>query len=84
MAMRLWLKDSERRADPAPAATDDRKPLMAGLILWLVALVALLIAYGPAGPSGDYTWLWACLIGAGMGVLGLVVVHRQRRKATRR
>jgi len=36
--MRLWLKDSERRPDPAPIKTDDRKVVLIGLVLWLVAL----------------------------------------------
>ncbi|MEO7006822.1 MAG: DUF2530 domain-containing protein [Terrimesophilobacter sp.] len=78
--MRLWLKDSERRPDRAPAATDDRIPLISGLILWLVALAVLLIASGSAGPSGDGSWIWACLIGAGIGAAGLAFVHRQRHK----
>jgi peptidoglycan/LPS O-acetylase OafA/YrhL len=82
--MRLWLKDSERRPDPAPAVTDDRKPLITGLVLWLLALGVLLVAFGPAGPSGDYTWIVACLIGAVMGGVGLAFVYRQRRTATRR
>jgi hypothetical protein len=82
--MRLWLKDSERRPDPAPAATDDRIPLITGLVLWLLALVGVLIAFGPAGPSGDGTWLWACFIGAGIGLLGLAFVYRQRRAGRRR
>ena len=82
--MRLWLKDSERRPDPAPAATDDRKPLITGLILWLAALTVLLARFGPTGPSGDYTWTGACLIGAGIGAAGLAFVYRQRRNATRR
>ena len=29
--MRLWLKDSERRPDPAPVETDDRKAMLVGL-----------------------------------------------------
>lgn len=82
--MRLWLKDSERRPDPAPAATDDRKPLITGLILWMAALTVLLVAFGPTGPSGDYTWTLTCLIGAGIGAIGLAVVYRHRRKTTRR
>jgi hypothetical protein len=82
--MRLWLKDSERRPDPAPAATDDRKPLITGLILWFVALAVLLVAFGPTGPSGDYTWTGACLIGAGIGGVGLAFVYWQRRSTARR
>ena len=41
--MRLWLKDSERRPDPTPVATDDRKPMIVGLALWIIALIVVLI-----------------------------------------
>ncbi|HEY9477234.1 MAG TPA: DUF2530 domain-containing protein [Microbacteriaceae bacterium] len=77
--MRLWLKDSERRPDPTPVATDDRKPMIVGLALWIIALIVVLIVLGPAGISADPTALWACVAGVGLGVLGLVYVHRQRR-----
>jgi hypothetical protein len=77
--MRLWVKDSERRPDPAPVATDDRKPMAVGLGLWIIASIVVLIALGPAGISADPTPLWACVAGAGLGLLGLVYVHRQRR-----
>jgi hypothetical protein len=77
--VRLWLKDSERKPDPTPAATDDRKPLAVGSILWLVALVVVLISSGPLGPSGDRSWTWACVAGLAIGALGLAYVHRQRR-----
>ena len=39
--MRLWLKDSERRADPAPVKTDDRKAFFVGTVAWVIALVSL-------------------------------------------
>ena len=39
--MRLWLKDSERRPDPEPVKTDDRKAMLVGIALWLVALAGL-------------------------------------------
>jgi hypothetical protein len=77
--MRLWVKDSERRPDPAPVATDDRKPMAVGLGLWIIASIVVLIALGAAGISADPTPLWACVAGVGLGLLGLVYVHRQRR-----
>ena len=45
--MRLWLKDSERRPDPEPVKTDDRKVVLVGLVLWLVALAGLLLFLAP-------------------------------------
>ena len=75
--MRLWLKDSERRPDPAPTPTDDRKPILIGLGLWLVALVAVLLL-GPLLAPADRWWVWACVAGLALGLIGLLYTHRRR------
>jgi len=73
--MRFVLKDSERRPDPVPVVTDDRKAVLIGLVLWVVALVVVLIvAPGTAA-------IWTCIVGLALGALGLVytqVRHRRR------
>lgn len=76
--MRLWLKDSERRPDPAPIRTDDRKAVLVGLVLWLVALGALLVFLSPLLADGRGWWLWTVLIGLGIGLILLVYTHRRR------
>lgn len=76
--MRLWLKDSERRPDPEPAQTDDRKAMLVGLALWLVGLVVLLLFLGSLIAAGLTGWLWTCVVGLALGLLGLIVTHRQR------
>ena len=64
--MRFVLKDSERRPDPVPVVTDDRKAVLVGLVLWVVALVVVLIvAPGMAA-------IWTCIVGLALGLLGLV------------
>ena len=77
--MRLWLKDSERRPDPAPVRTDDRKVVLVGLVLWLVALGGLLLFLRPLLADGRGWWLWTVLIGLALGVIGLVYVSVKRR-----
>jgi hypothetical protein len=77
--MRFWLKDVERRPDPAPVATDDRAAILAGLELWVVALAALLVFVGPLVDAGRVWWLWTCLVGIGLGLGTLVYVHRRAR-----
>ena len=63
--MRFWLKDSERRADPAPVKTDDRKAFLVGTVAWVAALVATLVLR-------TEPWLvWACVAGLAIGVIGL-------------
>ncbi len=76
--MRLWLKDSERRPDPTPVATDDRKAVLVGFVLWLVALGWLLLFLTPLLAAGRGWWLWTVLIGLGLGLVLLVYTHRRR------
>ncbi|HLT67011.1 MAG TPA: DUF2530 domain-containing protein [Microbacterium sp.] len=77
--MRFWLSDEERRPDPAPVATDDRAAILAGLVLWVLALAALLVFVGSLVEAGRVWWLWTCLVGIGLGLVTLVYVHRRTR-----
>ena len=73
--MRFVLKDSERRPDPVPVVTDDRKAVLVGLVLWVVALVIVLIV-APGMPA-----IWTCIVGLALGLLGLVYTQvRHARK----
>lgn len=79
--MRIWLKDSERKPDPTPVATDDRKVVLVGLVLWLLALVGMLIFLRPLLEGGHGFWLWTAVVGFGLGLAGLVYTSvRQSRK----
>jgi uncharacterized iron-regulated membrane protein len=75
--MRLWLKDSERRPDPTPVATDDRKPMIVGIIAWVIALGGVLLAGPVFGMSLPTLWLWTCVAGLVFGALGLLYTHRR-------
>jgi fatty acid desaturase len=77
--MRLWLKDSERRPDPAPVQTDDRRAVLAGLVLWLVALVVLLLLAGELVARGLFWWLWTVVVGLALGIVGLIYLGVRRR-----
>jgi hypothetical protein len=76
--MRLWLKDSERRPDPEPVKTDDRKVILIGEVLWLVALGGLLLFLGPLLAAGGAWLLWTALFGLGLGLVLLVFAHRKQ------
>ena len=76
--MRLWLKDSERKPDPAPMKTDDRKAVLVGTIAWLVVLAVLLVFLQPLLESGGGFWLWTAVIGLALGLIGLVYTARLR------
>lgn len=75
--MRLWLKDSERRPDPTPVETDDRKAMIVGLVAWMVALAAVLLAGPILGVDVEPVWLWMCVAGLVLGAFGLLYAHRR-------
>jgi hypothetical protein len=75
--VRLWLKDSERRPDPTPVKTDDRKPILVGMTAWLIALIVLLAFTAPLATSGNSWWLYTCAAGLGLGLIGLIYTNRR-------
>jgi hypothetical protein len=75
--MRLWLKDSERRPDPIPAATDDRKAVIVGVGAWAIALVVVLVT--SAASAGESTVVWTCISGLALGAILLGYTIRRAR-----
>jgi hypothetical protein len=75
--MRLWLRDDERRPDPVPVKTDDRRAVLVGLGLWVIALVVVLIV---GGPLVGGTWIWTIVVGIALGVFGLGYLTVTRRR----
>ncbi|WP_368086583.1 DUF2530 domain-containing protein [Leifsonia sp. CL154] len=78
--MRLWLRDAERRPDPVPVKTDDRRAVVVGLALWLFALVVVVIVGIPLGVSDRGTWVGTIVVGLVLGVLGLGYLTVTRRR----
>ncbi len=79
--MRLILKDSERRPDPAPVVTDDRKPMLIGIGIWIIALALILVFIGPLTAAGDAWWLWACVGGIVLGLVGVFYTQWRRKRS---
>jgi len=77
--VRLWLKDSERRPDPTPVKTDDRKAILVGIALWIVGLAIVVAFIGPLTAGGDAWWLWGCIAGLGLGLVALLYTHWRHR-----
>ena len=76
--MRLWLRDDERRPDPVPVKTDDRRAVLVGLVLWVLALIPTLVFLGPIDAGGGGWWLWTVVVGIILGVLGLGYLSLKR------
>ena len=75
--MRLFIKDSERRPDPAPVKTDDRKVVLVGLVGWILALGVMLLLLPQLQESGLVWVLWTVVAGLGLGLILLVVTARR-------
>ncbi|NYD68640.1 DUF2530 domain-containing protein [Agromyces atrinae] len=78
--MRLWLRDSERRPDPAPVRADARKAVAVGTGAWLAAFVALATQTEALEATDATWWLAASGLGVLLGAGGLVALEVRRRR----
>lgn len=73
-------------ADVDPLDVDGTRTVAVGAALWLVAFVLLLPFRDSLAESDRTWWLWTCLAGFGLGVVGWKYcrrhkLHRQQREA---
>lgn len=69
-------------ADVEPLDVDGVRTLEVGTALWFVAFVALLPFTKRLADDDRIWWLWTCLAGFGLGLIGLE--YCRRRRAARR
>lgn len=50
-----------------------------GIGIWVVCFIALLPFYGRLVETGRLWWLWTCLAGVGLGLVGLEYCRRRRK-----
>ena len=67
-------------ADVDPLDVDGVRTVAVGTVLWLVAFVLLLPFYGRLVETDRVWWLWTCLAGFGLGVLGWDYCRRRRNR----
>jgi hypothetical protein len=60
-----------------PLDVDGVSAMVAGTVAWAVALVVLLIS-GTRFDGDNGWWLWVCLVGIGIGIVGVVYTRRRR------
>ncbi len=65
-------------ADVEPLDVDGVRTIAVGTGLWMVAFLALLPFYGTLVENGTSWWLWTCVAGFGLGLLGLEYCRRRR------
>jgi MYXO-CTERM domain-containing protein len=63
-----------------PLDVDAVRTVQIGTALWAVALVATLIARDALEDQGRTWWIWTCAAGVVLGILGLLVTTRRRRR----
>ena len=66
-------------ADVEPMDVDGVRTVEVGSALWLIAFVGLLPFYGRLEESGRVWWLWTCMAGLGLGLIGLEFCRRRRK-----
>jgi len=77
-------KRTSRRPDPAPLEVDDRPVTVAGIVLWIVAFVVLLVFFrDDLRRHHTEWWLWSCWVGVALGLYGFRFVSRRQRALRR-
>ena len=66
-------------ADVDPLDVDGVRTVAVGTGLWLLAFVLLLPFYGRLEESDRVWWLWTCLAGFGLGIIGWDYCRRRRK-----
>lgn len=49
--------------------------MLIGVALWLVALAALISFIGPLTDAGNAWWLWTCVAGIALGLIGILYTN---------
>lgn len=67
-------------ADVDPLDVDGIHTAIVGTALWGVAFLMLLPFVGSLEEDGRTWWLWTCVAGFGLGLLGIDSCRRRKRK----
>jgi hypothetical protein len=71
-------------ADVAPLDVDGVRTVMVGTGLWALAFLGLLPFYGRLADAGRVWWLWTCMAGFGLGLIGVEVCRRRAQRNAER
>jgi len=69
-------------AEVEPLDVDGVRTVAIGSVIWIVAFVAMLPFIGTLRDHDKLSWLWICIAGFGLGLIGLEYCRRRRRLLT--
>jgi Protein of unknown function (DUF2530) len=81
MRLSKWTRGD--RTAPEPLEGNIIATVTGGTVIWFVLFLAQLPFYGWYADHGHDWWIWTCLAGAGLGLIGIWYV-RSREAAIRR
>jgi hypothetical protein len=76
-------KTTYKVAQVEPLDVDGVRTMIVGSTLWLVAVVALLPFLGTLNDAGQMWWVWTCVAGFGLGLIGVEYCRRRRNALSR-
>jgi hypothetical protein len=68
-------------ADVEPLDVDGVRSMVVGTLGWLVAFLVLLPFHAALREQDRVWWLWTCLTGVALGLLGLAYCLRRRNRS---
>jgi hypothetical protein len=76
--VRLYLRSADRRKDPEPLPTDDRRVILVGTVIWAVLFVVGMVARPTLAADGHGWWVWTPPVGIALGLYGLRYLRRRQ------
>ena len=67
-------------ANVEPLDVDGVRTVQVGLAIWFLTFLALLPFWGALADADRTWWLWTCLAGFGLGVIGWDYCRRRRNR----
>lgn len=72
------MADKPALVQPPAVRMNTRRIVAVGTIAWFVGFVVLLPFYSSLGHHHHRVWLWTCLAGWILGLIGYSIVRRHR------
>jgi hypothetical protein len=67
----------------APLDVDAVRTVQVGTAVWALALVVTLVAKDALVDDGRGWWIWTCVAGVVLGLMGIVITTRRRSRLAR-